>query len=465
MPSRQDVLIYASAVLGDGAWLFAALAAIGFLSGQGGSPFAFPAVFALLIAAIVATRATMRIPLPHPDPAVVQTGLGLLAAYAAVACSHTVSANSFEPLWAWRFAHGVYDARTAIGISVGIFAAVYIWRHGMLLAAADLSESRLQRSFRLGILALALALLIEYGSGRELGVSAMLLPFFAGGLPALAMARMRRYTAIRSTWIRVIGATVVGVVGLGLALAYFGGAVVQGTAAMAVRGWAYAANAVLWLLRLMLEPVAWAISAAIEWLLTFLPRGGTLPPLRRPGTRWWERLGLEVATPDKAIGTILQYPMLILILGAVCWILLRAYRHSVMRRSQVTTEYREPLTGNAAADLARMLSAMFPTWLRPKHEFEARWPNDPGIANAFRLYYDTLELAVESGSGFNPYLTPIERVPQLARALPGVPVDRITACFVAACYGYKTIDPAEATVLRDAVDNAKKTINQLKISS
>lgn len=459
MPSRQDILIYAAAVLGDGAWLFVAVAAVGFLSGQGGSPFAWPAIFILLIAAIIATRLVMAIPLPHPDPTVVQTGLGVLAAYAAVAFSHTASANGFEPFWAWRFAAGAYDARTAIGIGVGIFAAVYIWRHGMLLAAADLSESRLHRSFRLGILALALALLIEQGSGRDLGVSAMLLPFFAGSLPALAMARMRRNTALRGAWIRVIGATVVGVVGLGLALAYFGGAVVQGTATMAVRGWAYVANAVLWLLRLILEPVAWAIFAAIEWLLAFLPRGGALPPLRVPGTRWWERLGLEATTPDDAIGKILQYPMLILILGAVCWILLRAYRQSAMRRSQAATEYREPLTGDAAADLARMLGAILPTWLRPNHESEARWPNDPGIADAFRLYYDTLGLAAERGSGFNPYLTPIERIPQLARALPGVPVDRITACFVAACYGHKTIDAAEAAALRNAVDHAKKTTN------
>jgi hypothetical protein len=457
MPSRQDILIYAAAVLGDGAWLFAAIAAIGFLSGQGGSPFAWPAVFVLLTTAVIATRAIMAIPLPRPDPAVVQTGLGVLAAYTAVAFSPTASANGFELFWAWRFAAGNYDARTAIGIGVGIFAAIYIWRHGMLLASADLSESRLHRSFRFGVLALTLALLIEQGSGRDLGVSAMLLPFFAGSLPALAMARMRRNTALGGAWIRVIGATVVGVVGVGLALAYFGGPVVQGTATMAVRGWAYVVDGVLWVLRLILEPVAWAISAAIEWLLAVIPRGGALPPLRVPGTRWWERLGLEATTPDEAIGNILQYPILILILGVVCWILLRAYRQTAMRQRQAATEYREPLTGDATADLARMLGAMLPSWLRPKYESEARWPHDPSIVDAFRLYYDTLGLAAERGSGFNPYRTPIERIPQLARALPGVPVDRITACFVAACYGHKRIDAAEAAALRTAIDHAKMT--------
>ncbi len=459
MRSRQYILIYTAAVLGDGAWLSAALATVGFFSGQGASPFAWPAVFILLAAAITATRLIMAIPLPHPDPAVVQTGLGVLAAYAAVAFSHSASANGFEPFWAWRFAAGAYNARTAIGIGVAIFATIYIWRHGMLLAASDLSESRLHRSFRLGVGALALALLTEQGSGRNLGVGAMLLPFFAGSLPALAMARMRRDTALRGAWIRMIGATVIVIVGLGLVLAHIGGAVVQGTAMMAVRGWGYVANPVLWFLRLVLEPVTWAISAAIEWLLAFLPRGGALPPLRVPGTRWWEQVGLEATTPEEAIGKILQYPMLILILGAVCWILLRAYRQSAMRRSQAATEYRELLSGNAAADLARMLGAMLPTWLRPNQRSAARWPDDPGIADAFRLYYDLLGVAAERGSGFNPYLTPIERIPQLARALPGLPVDRITACFVAACYGHKTIDAAEAAALRNAVDHAKKRTN------
>jgi len=456
MPSRQSILIYAAAVLGDGAWLFAVLAAVGFLSGQNGSPFAWPAIFILLIVATIATHLIMAIALPHPVPAVMQMVLGLLATYVAVAFSHAASANGFEPFWAWRFAAGAYDTRTAISIGVGTFAAVYIWRHGVLLAAADLSESRLHRSFRSGILALALALLIEQGSGRELGVSAMLLPFFAGSLPALAMVRMRSNTALSSAWIRVIGATVVGVVALGLALAYFGGSVVQGTATMAVRGWAYVANAVLWFLRLILEPVAWAIYAAIEWLLAFLPHDGSLPPLRAPGTRWWERLGLEATAPDEAIGKILQYPILILILGGACWILFRVYRRSALRRSQTATEYREPLTGDSAADLMRMLGAILPMWLRPRHDREARWPKDPGIADAFHLYYDTLDLAGERGLAFNPCLTPTERVPQLAQTLPSVPVDRITACFIAACYGHKTIDATEAAALRDAIGDAKK---------
>jgi hypothetical protein len=329
------------------------------------------------------------------------------------------------------------------------------------MAAADLPESRLHRSFRLGVLSLFLALLFEQGSGRDLGATGMLLPFFAGSLAALAMARMRGNSAAGGIWIRVIGATVVGVIGLGLGLALAGGAVVRETASMVTRGWGLIADGLFWLARLILEPIARAIAMAIEWLLAHIPRAEGTPTVREQGSRWWERLGFEAATPEEAIGTLLLYPMLILFLGLVCWILLKAYRQGVTHRRRFATEYREPIAGDAAADLARLLASALPSWMRPKQDPAARWrpqQDEPGISDAFRLYYDTLELATDRGSVFDPCLTPTERIPALARVLPGLPVGRITACFVAACYGHKRIDAAEATALQSALDGAKNVV-------
>lgn len=458
MPNRQDILIYAAAVLGDGAWLFIALGIVGFIAGQGGAPLVWPAVFVLLIAAIVATRVVAAIPLPHLDRAVVQTGLGVIAAYVAVAVCNTAGGGGFEPLWAWRFATGDYPARTGAGMIVGALGAILVWRHGMLMAATDLPESRLQRSFRCGLLAFGLALLLERGSGLDLGATAMLLPFFAGSLAALAMARMRRNGAAGGSWIRLIGATVVAVVGLGLALALAGGAVVRETATMATRGWSFVADGLIWVARLILEPIARVIVMAIEWILAHIPRATGTPQVRQQGVRWWEQLGLEASTPEEAIGVLLLYPMLILLLALICWILLKAYRHAVLHHRQVATEYRERIEGDAAADLARLLAAALPSWLRPKQEPAARWryqQDEPGISDAFRLYYDTLELATDRGSVFDPCLTPMERIQDLGRALPGLPVDRITTCFVAACYGHKRIDAAEAAALQSALDGVK----------
>jgi hypothetical protein len=375
-------------------------------------------------------------------------GLGVIAAYAAVAVGSTAGSAGFEPLWAWRFAAGDYDARTGAGIVVGALGAIFVWRHGMLMAAADLPESRLHRSFRLGVLSLFLALLFEQGSGRDLGATGMLLPFFAGSLAALAMARMR-------------GNSAVGVIGLGLGLALAGGAVVRETASMVTRGWGLIADGLFWLARLILEPIARAIAMAIEWLLAHIPRAEGTPTVREQGSRWWERLGFEAATPEEAIGTLLLYPMLILFLGLVCWILLKAYRQGVTHRRRFATEYREPIAGDAAADLARLLASALPSWMRPKQDPAARWrpqQDEPGISDAFRLYYDTLELATDRGSVFDPCLTPTERIPALARVLPGLPVGRITACFVAACYGHKRIDAAEATALQSALDGAKNVV-------
>jgi len=452
MPSRQDVILAAAAVLGAGAWMFAALAAIGFLSGQAGSPLGWPVVFGLLAVAIAATRCNTI--LAAPNPQIVLTALGVIGAYIAVAFSDIAGAGGFAANWAWRFVARGYDLVQGIGIAVGIISAAGIWRHGVVLGASDMSERQLHRSFRIGIAALGFALLVEFGSGRDLGVGPMLLPFFAGSLSALAVARMRRDGASGASWEWLVGATVVGVVGLGLALAFVGSAVVREFATTALCVWTFILGGVLYGLRLLLEPIARLIAAALDWLLEFIPRAGGRPPLRIHDGRWWENLHLTAATPEEAIGQILQYPALLLIFATVCWIMLRAYRHGSLQRRRTAVEYREPIDADPETGLARLIAATLPSWLIPGGRVAVQrhdWEDVPGVADAFHLYYDALGLAAGRGAAFDPCLTASERLPDLARLLPGVPVERITACFVAACYGHKPIDRLEAEALRSAM--------------
>ena len=56
MAERQNLVVDAAMVIADGAWLFAALAVLGFFANQLGSPLPWFAVFGLLAVGLIVTR-------------------------------------------------------------------------------------------------------------------------------------------------------------------------------------------------------------------------------------------------------------------------------------------------------------------------------------------------------------------------------------------------------------------------
>lgn len=96
------------------------------------------------------------------------------------------------------------------------------------------------------------------------------------------------------------------------------------------------------------------------------------------------------------------------------------------------------------ADLGRLLRIVFSLpGSRKAHKWEI--PDAPGgIVRVFKLYYQMLDAALLRGYEPGRSLTPLERVPELCEALPGAPLEQITRCFNAACYG--RLGSPEATV-------------------
>ena len=456
MPNRQNPIVLAAMVIADGAWLFTALAIIGFFTNQDGSPLPWFAVFGLLaFGAAIAKIAPLFVLTGHA-PAIVQAGVGIVAIYLAQAAGTWAERDGFDLAWAMHVVLGDYSPVAILGSLIGLFAGAFIWRHAAVVATSTAPEYRLLRSFRVGIAVLAIALLVEQTTGRSLGATEMLVPFFAASLAGLAIARLPQHSGLANAWTRVIAATVVGVMILGLALGAMAGVFAQGGVNLIVQGWSYLSQALLWVARLILEPLVNGIVAFIEWLRSRWagPGPGSEPP--RPRRPVWDWLDIEPGEPmaDKII-EFLQVPMILVLLAFFCWLLVRAYRGHASGRAPQTLEQRESIEVDSPAELAQLIWDLLPDWIKRLHGDKRglRYPRDEaGITEVFLLYFDTITLAAKRGLDFDPGQTPSERIPHLRSALPGLAVERITALFNAACYGRKPAAAGAVEPLRRQLD-------------
>jgi hypothetical protein len=156
----------------------------------------------------------------------------------------------------------------------------------------------------------------------------------------------------------------------------------------------------------------------------------------------------------------LRWPLSILLLVVVFFVLIFAYRRITGRNSESDSGSRESIRGDAdaKADMMKLLSGLMPSWMKGgKKRSLWKWPEgESGVAEAFLLYFDTLAHAIKRGMIFDPNSTPNERIPALAVFLPGAPVDTITTRFNAACYGAVPADIDELNRLRIEIDAAAK---------
>ena len=172
-------------------------------------------------------------------------------------------------------------------------------------------------------------------------------------------------------------------------------------------------------------------------------------------------LGFDVEQADNAseyaLGA-LRWPMSILLVIVLFFILVFAYRRFSSRSGGDEDPDRESIRGDAdaRADMMKLLSSLVPGWLKGgDRRSRWRWPEgEKGVAEAFLLYFDTLAHAIKRGMVFDPNVTPNERMQALAAFLPEAPVDAVTSRFNAACYGGQPTDRGELDRLRQAVEIA-----------
>lgn len=462
MAEGRSKLILISVALAESVWLFALFSVFGLIGDLGGSPLPWLSLFALLLISVGTGYVLGATEGDEVSIAIRQSLFGLVVIYLLLGTGTFLGEDNFDIGWLFKLVGGELGAASGVSAVFGLLISLWLWRHGLRLGTDRYPEDRLARIFKIGIGVLAIATLIDQAHSTDLSTGTLYFPFFGATLVGLAVGRLPESGAGRRNgeWARIIGMSVLGVMGIGLLIGLLGGLYGNGGVRVLSAGWSLFVDGFVWVLRF---PVTW-ITAVLQWLLGLFPIGDGERTRLEPGQSGQEILGTEPgqtadagnATVDTVIN-ILQYPAIALLIIAAFFVMALAYRRIGARNDDSDEEDRESIRGelDTAGDMSRLLGGLLPGWLRRKQGRGWVHPEDPGIAEVFKLYFDSIKLGVKWGMEFHPQMTPAERLPLLQAAVPGAPMQEITNRFNAACYGRIPTDPRTVDELRTQIKSAE----------
>lgn len=464
MSDARTQVVFVALAVAESVTAYAILGMLGLMLGLGGSP--LPWHFALMVYAggLGAAWITGGIRGAPATLALVFGAVGLGVVYLAVSSATISVAGRYELNWLVRMLARDLTADEAVSIVIAAIACVLIWRRTSTLVrdASDAAE-RLKSAFKRGLVILAIALIADEVASEPFGIATLLLPFFIATLTGLAIARLADDSPLTGAWVRVILVALAGFVGVGL-IAGLAGSRYGSTGLSALyTAYGWLVDAVIWVLRWPLTLVGWLIALLIDFLRSLInaeppepqeqPAGqqGTQFPDPEPAANPAESQWIE------AILDALQWPLTILLPIVLLVVLALAYRRIIARRRRGDDIERESIRGEVEdVSYWDLLRGLLPAWLtaRGRRRHLWRYPDTPGIAGVFMLYFEMLQHSIERGMEFNARLTPMERQPLLESVLPGAPVSDITDRFNAACYGDLPTPDARVEQLRQQLETA-----------
>ena len=450
MPSRRDLLAILAIVAADTAWLYPISGLLGRALGLERAllPLALiPVLIAVAIAVVWTIAGTISEPARRGP---YQASVGLVAVYLAMAI--TPRGHGADLPWAFHMLAGDFTGIVTGGLVIGCAGAGFLWFRGVTIAVETHPPLRLLTTFRLGIVALALAIVLEQAFDIDVGAAPMLVPFFVVCLAGLAFARLPPGGA----WTTMVAAAIALVLGggfvIGLVAAALGGRGLD----LVVAAWIFLTDLLMWLLALILVPILRFLAGLLPEMQ---PGSGRSEVFTVPNFDFLRNLDANSLPPQiEMLNRVIMYAVIVLAVYLLYRLMLAAHRARNQRlRDKVALE-RESIRGfrDAKSDLLKLALGLLPDWLFPNDAAPPpRMPKDlPGVTEVFALYFDLLTAARAHGHEFVPSATPHERRAALESALPGAPVAAITTRFNAACYGNIATDLAIVARLRGEFEGA-----------
>ena len=461
--SRHSLILVAAAVV-ESAWLYALAAVFSLALALDGSPVSWIAAAAVMLASFAVAWALSSVILPAWVPYVVQMLAGVVVGH--VALGTQLSSGGLLDM-GWFRAFGAEDGELARAAGFAVFFCVLLWWRGGAAAAADAPAERLSFSFKIGLIALSFAAVVDTLHPADLGVFPVIFAFFGVGLAGLAAGHILQSESrpiTQKSWTKVIGGAVAVVLGAGLLVSLLQ----RGALEFIARpiGW-LADGLVTVILYAILLPLIFIFSLLAAGLLEILRR--LADPEREPSEQapiggfqeMMQGLREQAESNDPSIWMdILGWGALVLVGVVILAILARAFRRRIRWRRVDQEGERETISEDVdpALDIARLLMGLIPDRLRRrKAERGLRLPDDErGIVEVFRLYFGMLNAAAAKGLPRPQNETPDEYRETLAKAFPGGLVRAATAAFNRACYGREPTSDERIAEMRREMENSPK---------
>ena len=447
MSPTREKLVTGALLLSESAWLVALLGILSFPFGATSSPISWVAILTVMAVSLVWARTLSMIAMPPLIAYGLQMVAGVIVVYLMVASQVSPGDGALNLGWIGTMTSGEVEESFILRAVYGSLGGAALWWRGGHIGTADIPAESLSTSFRIGILILAIAAVIDIAHSADLNVFPMMFIFFASGVAGLTIAHMappsQQSNGTRA-WTRVIGGMVGALVVLGLLFSLLQRDVLAAIAAP-----------ILWVLEILARVVFYVIIFPLAYIVDFITRAifavllwlGGEPQQDREfalpeGVGAFEGLGRNGEAEPAALLLlqILQWSIVAAIIAGALLLMALAFRRRYRRRHEAADGQRESLIEDADVpyDFANLLFNMLPSRFRRRtanHPLQVP-SDDPNITDVFRIYFGMLMLAEQRDHPRHFSETPIEFQPTLERILPQRLVQMATRAFTRACYGH-----------------------------
>ncbi len=463
--AARDNVVTALLLLCETAWLFGAFGVASLAVGGAGSPLSWPAIAAVMGASLLTARGLGIVAMPALMAYGLQMMAGAIVVYLAVGAQAAPEFSGVNLGWiAMLSQEDPTEASRLFTIRavMGSLAAVGLWWRGGVIGATSFPAETLGTSFKIGVVALAIAAVVDIFHAAELGIYPVMFVFFAAGVAGLSIAHMspaaRESTASRA-WTRVIGGIVGAIVLAGLLFSLLQRDILAAIAAPLMVVLNLLARVVFYVI---IYPLAYLVDFFVRGLVWLLRRVQAEPPQETALTTPDAVRGLQALERGDGepaallLLQILQWSIVAALVLGLLALLALAYRRRASGRAAANEGERESLREGAdmGYDFANLLFNLLPARLRRRRKRTAlRVPSDDAnIADVFRIYFGLLMLGEQRGAPKPPHQTPAEYQPTLAQIAHPNLARRATLAFMRACYGHSPAPRQEIDAMREDLE-------------
>ena len=450
----------------ESVWLYALASIVSLVLALDGSPVSWIATLAVMLASFYVARTLSIVIMPGWMPYIIQMAAGLVVVYVMLGSQVQASAQWLDLAWIGALTWDDMPSDYTRGVAFAGLASTLFWWRGGRLAAMEFPAEHLSFTFRIGLITLCIAAVIDIFHSANLNIFRLMFVFFAAGLAGLGVGHILQgegRTLAQKSWIRVIGMVVGGVTAVGLLLSVLQ----QGALAFVARPLLFLLDGILWLILYgIILPIVYILSWLASGVWAVLSRFIDNEPRERP-----EEIGgfgevlqgvREQAESNEPSAWLdaLGWVAIVVIVAVLLFFLARAYlRRTRWRRVDQEGE-REAISGEVdpAMDLARLLFGLLPERFRRRRaDASLRLPDDDqNIVEVFRIYFGMLSAAESKGMPRRGYQTPDEYRATLDRVFPRQLVRTVTAAFNRACYGRRPASEERIAEMREMLEQSPK---------
>ena len=168
----------ATAIL-EGVWAYAGVAMLGVITGLGGSPFSWVAAQAVLGVSLVIARTMAMIVMPVWLPYLIQMVAGSLVIYLTIASQVQSGDQGFDLGWISTVSSDTVPADYPFSLALAGAFGAFLWWRGGRLASVEYPVEHLSSNFRIGIMFLGLAAVVDVFHSADLKIFPLMFVFFA----------------------------------------------------------------------------------------------------------------------------------------------------------------------------------------------------------------------------------------------------------------------------------------------